>query len=180
MQLHNNILFFKIMHLQTQRLRIIPLTQAQLANYSIPDFSLENSLNVNTITRIVPEFLANVINNKILPSVNDTSKNPLYYTFWTIIFKQENVMVADLCFKGEPNDNGEIEIGYGTYPTFEGKGFMTEAVGEIIKWAFAQPKVQSVTAQTDPTNIASQKILEKNNFMQYGKTVENILWRIDK
>jgi [ribosomal protein S5]-alanine N-acetyltransferase len=168
------------MHLQTPRLRITPLSKEQLANYSIPDFSLENSLHVNTIPRMVPEFLANIINNKILPSVSDTTKNPLYYTFWTIIFKQENIMVADCCFKGEPNKKGEIEIGYGTYPAFEGKGFMTEAVGEMVRWAFEQPNVQSVKAQTDPTNIASQKILLKNNFVQYGQTEENILWRIDK
>jgi [ribosomal protein S5]-alanine N-acetyltransferase len=168
------------MNIQTQRLRIIPLTKEQLVNYSIPDYSLENSLNVNLISRIVPEFLANVIKNKILPSVSDTSKNSLYYTFWTSILKQENIMVGDLCFKGEPNENGEIEIGYGTYPAFEGKGYMTEAVGAMIKWAFAQPNVQAVTAQTDPSNIASQKILEKNNFIQYGQTDENILWRIDK
>jgi [ribosomal protein S5]-alanine N-acetyltransferase len=168
------------MHLQTPRLRIIPLSKEQLANYSISDYSLENSLHVNTIPRIVPEFLANVIKNKILPSVSDTTKNPLYYTFWTIIFKQENIMVGDLCFKGEPNDDGEIEIGYGTYPAFEGKGFMTEAVGEMVRWTFEQPNVQSVTAQTDPSNIASQKILEKNNFVEYGRTAENILWRIDK
>jgi [ribosomal protein S5]-alanine N-acetyltransferase len=140
----------------------------------------ENSLQVNTISRMVPEFLANVIKNKILPSVSDTSKNPLYYTFWTIISKQENIMVADCCFKGEPNEKGEIEIGYGTYPAFEGKGFMTEAVGEMGRWAFEQPHVQSVIAQTDPSNIASQKILEKNNFVEYGRTAENILWRIDK
>ncbi len=168
------------MQLQTQRLRIIPLTKEQLANYSIPDFSLENSLNVNIIPRIVHEFLANVITSKIMLSLNDTNKNPLYYTFWTIIAKQENIMVADCCFKGEPNENGEIEIGYGTYPAFEGKGFMTEAVGEMVKWAFEQPNVQAVTAQTDPRNIASQKILEKNNFVEYGQTEENILWRIDK
>jgi [ribosomal protein S5]-alanine N-acetyltransferase len=168
------------MNLQTQRLRIIPLTKEQLANYSIPDYSLENSLNVNLIPRIVPEFLANVITNKIMPHLNDTTKDPLYYTFWTIISKEENVMVADCCFKGEPNEKGEIEIGYGTYPAFEAKGFMTEAAGEMVRWAFAQPNVLAVTAQTDPTNIASQKILEKNNFVQYGRTAENILWRIDK
>jgi [ribosomal protein S5]-alanine N-acetyltransferase len=168
------------MNIQTQRLRIIPLTKEQLVNYSIPDYSLENSLNVDLISRIVPEFLANVITNKIMPHLNDTAKDPLYFTFWTIISKEENIMVGDLCFKGEPNKNGEIEIGYGTYPAFEGKGYMTEAVGAIIMWAFAQPKVQLVTAQTDPTNIASQKILEKNNFIQYGRTAENILWRIDK
>ncbi len=168
------------MHLQTPRLRIIPLTKTQLLNYSLQDYTLENSLQADKIPRAVPEFLVNVIATKIIPPLNDTSKNPLYYTFWTIITQKENVMVADLCFKGEPNENGEIEIGYGTYPAFEGKGFMTEAVGEMLKWAFAQPNVRAVTAQTNPKNIASQKILEKNNFVQCGQTTENILWRIDK
>jgi [ribosomal protein S5]-alanine N-acetyltransferase len=166
--------------LQTTNLRITALSKEQLSNYCLTDYILENSLNVRTISRVVPEFLTNVINTKIIPPLNDVTKNPLYYTFWTIISKQENIMVADLCFKGEPNANGEIEIGYGTYPAFEGKGFMTEAVGAMIVWAFEQPNVLSVLAQTDPTNIASQKILEKNNFVQYGQTTENILWRIDK
>ncbi len=35
---------------------------------------------------------------------------------------------------GEPNANGEIEIGYGTYDEFQGKGFLTEIVGGIIEW----------------------------------------------
>ena len=168
------------MNIETTRLLIIPLSKEQLANYALADFSLENSLFVNTIQRIVPEFLANTITNKIMPHVNDANKDPLYFTFWTIISKQENVMVGDICFKGEPNEHGEIEIGYGTYPNFEGKGFMTEAVGELIQWAFAQPNVQAVTAQTNPSNIASQKILTKNSFVQYSQTNENLLWRIDK
>jgi [ribosomal protein S5]-alanine N-acetyltransferase len=168
------------MKLQTTYLHIIPLTKVQLSKYSLTDYSLENTLNVTTIPRMVPEHLKHVIKNKIMPFLHDTTKDPLYYTFWTIISKQENVMVADCCFKGEPNANREIEIGYGTYPNFEGKGFMTEAVGELVRWAFEQPNVQSVTAQTAQSNIASQKILQKNNFVQYGQTDENILWRIDK
>jgi [ribosomal protein S5]-alanine N-acetyltransferase len=168
------------MQLQTNRLNIIPLTKEQLVCYTLTDYSLENSLNVKPILRIVPSFLADVINNKIIPAVIDAGKDALYSTFWTIIDSQENVMVADLCFKGQPNENGEIEIGYGTYPAFEGKGFMTEAVGAMLLWAFAQPNIRVVIAQTAPSNIASQKILQKNNFVKYGETLENILWRVHK
>jgi [ribosomal protein S5]-alanine N-acetyltransferase len=168
------------MYLETARLRIIPLTKEQLANYVLTDYSLENSLNTKSIPRSVPAFLVDVINSKIMPSVVDANKNALYFTFWTVIDTQENVMVADLCFKGPPNEKGEIEIGYGTYPAFEGKGFMTEAVGAMLIWAFAQSNVQVVTAQTDPANIASQKILAKNNFIKCGETEANILWRIYK
>jgi [ribosomal protein S5]-alanine N-acetyltransferase len=168
------------MQLQTTRLYITPLTKEQLACYTLTDCSLENSLQVKPILRTVPSFLADIINNKILPSVIDANENALYYTFWTIMDIHENVMVADLCFKGPPNEKGEIEIGYGTYPAFEGKGFMTEAVGAMLIWAFAQPNVQAVTAQTAPVNIASQKILVKNNFIKCDETEANILWRIYK
>ncbi|MEQ1553922.1 MAG: GNAT family N-acetyltransferase [Ferruginibacter sp.] len=168
------------MQIETKRLRITPLNAEQLSNYCLTNFTLEMSLGANKINRIVPDFLKNVIKNKIIPLVNNKTINPLYTTFWTVIVKKENVMVADFCFKGEPNINGEIEIGYGTYPNFEGNGFMTESVCGAILWAFQQPNVTSILAKTDHTNIASQKILLKNKFKQYGITEENILWRIDK
>ena len=53
-------------------------------------------------------------------------------------------MVGDLCIVGEPNANGEIEIGYGTYEEFQNKGFMTEVVRGIIEWAKAQITVKSI------------------------------------
>lgn len=49
-------------------------------------------------------------------------------------------MVGDICIVGEPNASGEIEIGYGTYEEFQQKGFMTEAVGGIIKCQYRNPQ----------------------------------------
>ena len=59
----------------------------------------------------------------------------LFSTLWTIILKEENKMVGDLCFVGEPDAEGEIEIGYGTYDEFRKRGYMTEAVNGMINWA---------------------------------------------
>ena len=58
----------------------------------------------------------------------------------------------------------EIEIGYGTYQDFRGKGYMTEAVACIITWVKRQDNVKSILAQTAKDNPASWRILEKNNF----------------
>lgn len=44
-------------------------------------------------------------------------------------------MIGDLCIVGEPNQEGEIEIGYGVYDEFQGRGFMTEIVAGIAIWA---------------------------------------------
>ena len=87
-------------------------------------------------------------------------------------------MVGDLCFVGEPNGDGEIEIGYGTYEEFRKNGFMTEAVGGMIKWAAKQPKVKAIIASTEKSNYPSFSILEKNNFIKIGETDSLFNWRL--
>jgi len=87
-------------------------------------------------------------------------------------------MVGDICMCGEPNAEGEVEIGYGTYDEFRPKGFMTEVVTGIIKWAVAQPIVKSITASTDKTNAASFKVLKKNGFIKTGETETLFNWKL--
>lgn len=87
-------------------------------------------------------------------------------------------MVADLCFTGEPNSEGEIEIGYGTYENQRGKGYISEAVGGMVEWTKSQQGIKSIIASTEKTNIASYKVLQKNNFI---RTEENELlyhWKL--
>ena len=109
----------------------------------------------------------------------DKNKNYLYSTLWTAISKTENKMIGDLCIVGEPNSNGEIEIGYGTYEKFQNKGFMTEIVSGIITWAKTQAIVKSIIASTDKTNTASFKVLEKNNFIKIGETGTLFYWKLE-
>ena len=103
----------------------------------------------------------------------------MYSTLWTAISKAENKMIGDLCIVGEPNLEGEIEIGYGTYDEFQGKGFMTEIVSGIIIWTKTQSIVKSIIASTDKTNIASFRVLEKNNFNKIGETEALFNWKLE-
>ena len=139
---------------------------------------IETELKLNTSSRTISDELKEAFEQTILPNVADKSKNYLYSTLWTAISKAENKMVGDLCIVGEPNDNGEIEIGYGTYDEFRNKGFMTEIVQGIIIWAKSQPKVKSVIASTDKTNTASFKVLEKNRFVKTGETDMLFNWKL--
>jgi RimJ/RimL family protein N-acetyltransferase len=135
---------------------------------------------LSNVSFTVPESLQEIIREKIIPAVICPDNIPFFSTFWTIINQESNCMVGDLCFKGNPNELGEIEIGYGTHIDFQNKGFMTEAVGEIIKWAFKQENVNCIWAETDPKNLASQKVLINNNFEQIDATADNMYWRITK
>jgi len=139
---------------------------------------LEAELNLNKTSRIISPELHEALEHTIIPNVADTKRNYLYSTLWTLISKIDNKMVGDLCIIGEPNSAGEIEIGYGTYAEFQNKGFMTEAVGGIIKWAERQPKVISILASTNKDNVASYTVLTKNNFIKVGETETTLNWKL--
>lgn len=147
--------------------------------YAKCDNSLETELNLNETSRTISEELYEALQQTILPNVADKSKNYLFSTIWTAISKNDNKMVGDICIYGEPNEAGEIEIGYGTYDEFRDRGFMTEIVEGMIDWAKTRTKVKSIIASTNKANTASFKVLEKNNFVKIGETETLFNWKLD-
>jgi RimJ/RimL family protein N-acetyltransferase len=164
--------------IETERLIIKPLTYNQLKKYILNDNSLEQELGLNETSRSISPELKEALGQTILPNVADTSKNYLYSTLWTLISKTDNKMVGDLCFVGAPNTEGEIEIGYGTYDIFAGKGFMTEALGGMISWAKKQPEIRAIIADTEKQNTASFRVLEKNGFVKTRENETLLKWRL--
>ena len=165
--------------IETKRLILKPLTYDQLVKYTKCDNSLEEELNLNETSRTISPELKEAFEQTILPNVADKTKNYLFSTLWTAISKSENKMIGDLCIVGEPNLEGEIEIGYGTHDAFQNKGFMTEIVSGIIEWTKSQPIVKSIIASTDKTNTASFKVLEKNSFIKIGETETLFSWKLE-
>ena len=99
-------------------------------------------------------------------------KNYLWYTLWFMELKeQKNTIIGNLSFKGM-DSSGIVEIGYGINDGFEGKGYMTEAVTAMTKWALAQSGVKQVEAEAEETNIASIRVLEKSGFVPNGERGE--------
>jgi RimJ/RimL family protein N-acetyltransferase len=98
---------------------------------------------------------------------------------WLIVDEEEMV---GLCSIIRPPDHGEIAIGYGIAPSRQGRGIASRAVGEVITWASANPRIRAVTAETAVTNIASQRVLIRNGFIQVGERVDEedgplLCWR---
>lgn len=163
--------------LQTARLIIQPLTYYQLVKYIRADHSLEAELRLKPSPIAISPDLKEALEQVILPNVADSKRNYLYHTLWTIISKQENQMIGDMCFVGEPNETGEVEIGYGTHEYYRGKGYMTEAVHAMVQWAAQQPGVNSVIASTLKDNTASYAVLQKNGFIKTGESADMFHWK---
>lgn len=89
-----------------------------------------------------------------------------WYALWLIV-RKDGKCIGNLSFKGVP-DNGVVELGYGIQEEYRGFGYATEAVETILAWAFDQPGVTSVAAETEADNAASRRVLEKCGFIPAG------------
>lgn len=99
---------------------------------------------------------------EMLDGAAEHPEERLWYAVWSV--EADGTAVGDLSFKGLGAD-GTVEIGYGVYPDFRGKGYAAEAVEAATGWALAQPGVKRVYAETEPGNTASQRVLEKCGFV---------------
>ena len=88
-----------------------------------------------------------------------------WYTYWLIIERTAGIGVGFVGFKGPPDADGLVEVGYGISPNHRGRGLMTEALRLLVRWAAAFPRCKGVTArQVLKDNVASQRVLAKCGF----------------
>lgn len=161
--------------IETARLTLIPLTLNQLQLYVADNYRLEQVLGLKKKHREVVEPTVSIVTYFTIPRLKDSANDPLFHTMWMAIDRDKQCFVAEAKFKGEPDETGAVEIGYGTYPALQRKGYMSEMVAGLVQWAGLQPNVLRVVADTETENVASQKVLEKNQFRLFDR-IENMLW----
>ncbi len=65
------------------------------------------------------------------------------------------------------------ELGYVLHPRFQGKGYMQEALGEVIQFGFDTLRLHSIVTSVNPFNLPSIKLLERNEFFREACFREN-------
>jgi len=169
-----------MVEIHTPRLRLLALTLDQLKQYLNKPDDLEVGLGF-AIAPIDPAGpVHRAINIKISKMSQAAESDHLWYTYWLIVPRLEHFGAGLIGFKGIPNGLGEAKIGYGIEPAYQRRGYMTEAAGLLVEWAFQSGRCQAVTAETLPDNIPSQRVLQKIGMQRYGQVDEMLLWRIDK
>ena len=59
------------------------------------------------------------------------------------------------------DDVDEVEVGYGFYPEYWGRGLATEVTIACLEFGFRQLGLESIVALASPTNLASHHVLLK-------------------
>jgi len=166
-----------LFELHTERLRLIPLIAKYLKLLIEHEKELANELSLSKLERIFDAELKQALNYRRSKVLED-EENYIWYTNWLIVLKEQNCAIGGIMLKGMPNDRQEVVIGYYTFPSFQGRGYMTETIITMRNWLHSQPNVQYIIADTEKDNIASHRVLEKAGATLYKETESLYFWKL--
>ena len=69
---------------------------------------------------------------------------------WYVVLtnEQRRKLIGLVAFKGPPDNDGMIETGYSVLQNYQKQGIGTEATCAIMQWAFENPSVRRIDAET--------------------------------
>ena len=104
------------------------------------------------------------------PAYEHLKRHPSVIGWWTYLFvhRGDAKLIGLGGFKGAPNVEGVVEIGYALAPAYRGRGLASEAARGMLAYAFSHPEVRGVVAHTLPEKNASTRVLERVGFVHVG------------
>lgn len=91
---------------------------------------------------------------------------------WVITRKEDNLLIGMIETR---IDLFKADLGYGLAKPYWNKGYTTEAVKAVIRWALSQESIYRVWAVCDVDNTASARVLEKAGMQREGILRRSIL-----
>ena len=170
-----------LQQITTPRLQLIALDSIHLEYWLESREKLEDSLQLIPNPMLIdPEFWKEI--EDALPMwIEMTKKYPdeyAWFTNWEIILTKENRSVGGIgLFKEE---SGKIMTGYYIDKKFQRMGFASEALRALLGWAFSNPEVDSIYADTPIELISSQKVLTQNGFIEIDRGEDLIHWVVSR
>jgi RimJ/RimL family protein N-acetyltransferase len=104
----------------------------------------------------------------------ELERRPEIYGWWTalLLLDEPRLICGMGGFKGPPEADGTVEIGYSIAPALRGRGLATLAARELVRIAFADPRVKRVQAHTLAEPNASTRVLEKIGLVKVAELTD--------
>jgi RimJ/RimL family protein N-acetyltransferase len=120
----------------------------------------------------IPQTISDVhefINQKISVQINI----PDTWFQWGIVTKDNNILIGDVGIHFMKSESSQVELGVTLDLKFQGQGFATEALTEIISYLFGKLNKHIILASIDPNNEASIKLFKRLGFRRQDLSVES-------
>jgi len=168
---------FMMIPLETPRLTLTALTVQQM-RWQRDDFArLEQALGLAASGQRLEDELRPIV-SRAISQMRRRPHHARWHCQWAAVLKEERRIVGSLAFKGPPNREEAVEIGYGFDPSYHNRGLATEAVGEMVRWALGEDGVETVIAETANMNVASMRVLQKVGFVITSATQRYLYWKV--
>ncbi len=97
---------------------------------------------------------------------------------WAVTLKDDDsdTLIGYAGYHRRMKEDFRAEICYALLPGYWGRGFITEATAEVIRYGFGEMNLHSIEGNVSPGNTVSIKILEKFGFQQEAYFKENIFF----
>ena len=92
---------------------------------------------------------------------------------FAVIDRDSRSVIGNASFTGPPDEEGMVEIAYGIVPSYEGRGYATEAAAALVAFAFGSERVRLVRAHTLPEANASTRVLAKCGFERVAEVADS-------
>ena len=162
-------------HIETERLVLFPYTEENLRlfNNDLPGF--EETFGVvyrgEELDHLLKGFL-----RKLETEIAEDPDNYLFFTEFLMVLKENNHIIGSIDFKYIPKD-GLTEVGYELNPAYEGRGYMTEALGAFLRFGKGLG-IKTVRADTLPENVRSQAVLKRCGFSYLHEENGRLWWEV--
>lgn len=95
-----------------------------------------------------------------------------------LVLRARREMIGHAGFHGPPGINARgdaeaVELGYTVFSEHRGRGYATEAVLSLIRWAGQEHGIPTFIASVGPNNEASLAIVRKLGFLQVGEQLDD-------
>ncbi len=166
-----------MIRLETPRLTLIALTVQQM-RWQRDDFArLEQALGLAASGQQLEDELQPIV-SRAISHIRRRPHHARWHCQWAAVLKAERRIIGSLAFKGPPDRDNAVEIGYGFDPFYHNRGLATEAVTEMVRWALTEDGVETVIAETANMNVASMRVLQKVGFVITSATQRYLYWKI--
>jgi RimJ/RimL family protein N-acetyltransferase len=81
-------------------------------------------------------------------------------------------LIGDCAFQSRAAEPAVVDIGYTFDPAFQGRGYATEAVRELVRYLFEDLGKHKLAADCDTRNDRSWRLLERLRFRREGELRE--------
>ncbi|GAB3199197.1 ribosomal-protein-alanine N-acetyltransferase [Pontibacter aydingkolensis] len=162
--------------IHTNRLILIPFTLEATKTLMAGDTSILPKLGLQ-LTPFWPDQEAIDTFPKIIKNL-ELVKEPTGFESYMVVHRVSMTVIGDVGFKGLPNADGEVDIGYAIIAQAQNRGYGLETAQGLMNWAFQQPGVKAITARCLLGNAPSARVLVKLGMQQVSTTEDFIRWRI--